>query len=606
MALPVACIAALALIFFLQVRRLHHAYEQVDRSGDLLSLAYQVENVLREIETSEQAYGITGDSSFLRSWKVSVASARKLVIAMKEIVPEGGASAAELGEIVKRFGALEARPRPATRATSEASAKFMRLRGRAWNDLHLRVSNLVATVEGERDHLVFKEEGRTHVTYVAGLGLLTLLGVTVVLFTRKQFLRIAEVYNGALSSVETQARRLEIQARNLEAANHAKTLFLANMSHEMRTPLSAIVGFADLALLPNQSASEVMDAVVTVQRNARQLSSLISDLLDISKIEAGKLQIEKTFVPFAALMDEVQVLFRSQARTKGVEFEIRYQGELPEFIFTDSTRLRQILTNLVGNSLKFTERGRVTVSIAADGNTLTVRVADTGVGIPENRHTELFRPFVQADNSSTRRFGGSGLGLALSLQIARALGGNLVLEKSVAGQGSVFCLTLPLEEKTTLRRFRDLAREKAAQMAPEVRLDGMRILLAEDSPDMQVLIRKILEGAGARVELAANGHEALARALESPHDVVLMDIQMPGIDGLEVTRRLRERDYKGPIIALTAHASETERQRCFDAGCVDHFAKPVDRIALLARLGAFHTGRPAVSSPSNASEAPVS
>ena len=376
-----------------------------------------------------------------------------------------------------------------------------------------------------------------------------------------------------------------------EAANRAKSEFLANMSHEIRTPMTAILGFADL-LLEEPSQSETVDATVTIKRNGEHLLSLINDILDVSKIETGKLVLEAVPCSPKAVLDDVVALMRVKADAKGLLLETCCNPVVPEAISSDPTRLRQILVNLVGNAIKFTETGRVTIALdlAEDAGTppkLCFTISDTGMGMTPGQIGHLFQPFSQADTSTTRRFGGSGLGLAISKHLVEAMGGRICVDSQL-GKGSTFRFqirAIPVSTGQPRRSDKPLT-------APETwenSLVGCRILLAEDGPDNQRLIGHLLRKAGAQVEVAENGMVAARSAIitKDPFDLILMDMQMPLMDGYEATRELRHYGYDGPIIALTAHAMKGDEQKCLDAGCNAYLAKPIDKPTFFGTVARF-------------------
>ncbi|MBX2987131.1 MAG: response regulator [Bdellovibrionaceae bacterium] len=382
-----------------------------------------------------------------------------------------------------------------------------------------------------------------------------------------------------------------------ESASRAKTYFLANMSHEIRTPLNAILGFSEILSNPDLTVSERINSVATIHRNGQQLLHLIDEILDISKVEAGRLEIERKPTDLRELLADLGASLNLKAVEKDLKLVVENIGPFPRWITTDPVRLKQILINLVGNAVKFTRQGEVRVvakwSAAAPGEeaVLRVEILDTGVGI-DSRHVEkLFNPFVQADSSTTRTFGGTGLGLALSKRLASALGGDVWLETSELDRGSHFVMEVAAPP-TSSTPFLDHLHQGSVKSAPDVEgakadLDGARILLAEDAVDNQVLITRFLQMAGARVEIAKNGEEAFEKALTGDYALVLMDIQMPRMDGYEATVRLRERGYSRPIIALTAHALKEEKEKSLRVGCDDHLTKPVDRRTLLESVSLY-------------------
>jgi len=395
------------------------------------------------------------------------------------------------------------------------------------------------------------------------------------------------------AELEAQTLELERAWEQAEAANEAKSAFLANMSHEIRTPMTAILGFADLLAEPDAPEQERAEAVETIRRNGRHLLGVINDVLDLSKVEAGRMEINLARCSPEQVVADVASLMRARAESRGLWLRVEQDGPMPRTIETGEMRVRQILMNLVGNALKFTDEGgvRITSRIIERGRApgedpmLEVDVADTGAGVPEEHLAELFTPFAQVDASSSRRFGGAGLGLAICRSLSELLGGSISV-RSERGKGSVFTFRVAAGRM----QWEDDASAQAANTpgpaeAEETRLDA-RVLLVEDGPDNQRLISVLLRKAGAEVDLACDGREAIDRAVASrergePFDLILMDMQMPGIDGYEATRRLRNLDWAGPILALTAHAMSGDRERCIEAGCDDYATKPIDRASLM-------------------------
>lgn len=384
-----------------------------------------------------------------------------------------------------------------------------------------------------------------------------------------------------------------------EEANEAKSQFLANMSHEIRTPLGAILGFTDLILDPTIADEERRRYSEVVKRNGAQLSSLIKDILDLSKIEADRLEIESVPVSVPNIAEEVIGTLWGVAEKKGVRLCLEPWENLPELIWSDPTRLRQIITNLVGNAIKFTHQGKVTIFIHGEIDReskkpfVMVDVADNGIGISPEQSRYLFKRFSQADPSMTRTHGGTGLGLSLSKALAELMGGDLVLVKSEPGKGSTFRASfpaIPAEERSG-----GLYKEESTHDAPlaeHLPLKGVRILLAEDSADNQLLIRKYLEGEGAQIEFANDGLEAVNKAFESSYDLILMDIQMPRMSGYDATKALRSHGYSKPIIALTAHALREEREKSLEYGCDAHLTKPINRKELVQFVSDLYKKHP--------------
>ena len=406
-------------------------------------------------------------------------------------------------------------------------------------------------------------------------------------------------------------------SRRAEAANRAKSAFLANMSHEIRTPMTAILGYADLLLDPDQTLSDRHDSLQVIRRSARHLLELINDILDISKIEADRMTVERIDTDLPHVVTDVVSLMRPRASAKGLGFRVEFDGAIPRNIKSDPVRLKQILMNLVGNALKFTERGDVCVRVAAqpdasagaakDAFVIRFDIADTGIGMSEEQVARLFQPFMQADESMTRRFGGTGLGLTISHRLAQLLGGELRVSSQL-GAGSTFTVELRTEivEGTDLLAglsesmlapaaipVGDASGSSSPGAAATASMNGpvkgqllaqARILLAEDGLDNQRLISMHLRKAGADVTIADNGRMAVNFVREREFDLILMDMQMPELDGYGAASELRNRGCKLPIVALTAHAMADDRVKCINAGCTDYLTKPIDRDLLLRTL----------------------
>ena len=384
-----------------------------------------------------------------------------------------------------------------------------------------------------------------------------------------------------------QAMQSELTARfrQLEQADRAKSAFLATISHEIRTPLGAILGFSEILLKDRSMGSLQTEHLQAIHRNGEQLLSVIGDVLDLSKIEAGKLSLEKFPVTLAHLFDDVLRSLRLQTEAKGLSFQLERSEDLPLSILTDPTRFRQILWNLTGNAIKFTAAGSITITLAADWDVasqkhiLSVRIQDTGIGIaPEHRET-IFRAFAQADSSMTRRFGGSGLGLVLSRKLAEALGGHLELSWSEIGKGSRFVFELPLAATewnihVPANHNPDLVRAPNPQLKNTT--SQLSILLVDDAPDNLLLVKFLLESQGFQVFCANDAREGLECLARQNFDLILTDIQMPQMDGYEFVRKLRSSQVTVPVIAMTAHALSEERERCLAAGCDAYLSKPLN------------------------------
>ncbi len=388
-----------------------------------------------------------------------------------------------------------------------------------------------------------------------------------------------------------------------EAASRAKSEFLANMSHEIRTPMTAILGYTELMRHNAPGGPDQAECVHVVQRNAKHLLDLINNILDLSKIEAGKMTVSPQTCDLAPLLAEVASLMRARAQEKSLKFTVSFDTALSRNIRTDALRLRQILMNLLGNAIKFTEAGSVEMRLSckAAGRTsrLRIDVCDTGIGMSPEQIQRLFQPFSQGEESTTRRFGGTGLGLSISRKLARLLGGDISV-KSSPGKGSTFSVWIEagaVDHGETIRELRESVVPERASDEPigDFSLHG-RILLVEDGKDNQRLISAHLKMAGAEVVIAENGRTAVDLAQASPFDVILMDMQMPVMDGYSAAAELRKLHLTVPIIALTAHAMSDDRDRCVASGCTDYLTKPVQRDCLLQTV-ARYLGHPASPPP---------
>jgi signal transduction histidine kinase/CheY-like chemotaxis protein len=382
-----------------------------------------------------------------------------------------------------------------------------------------------------------------------------------------------------------------------EAATAAKSQFLAHMSHEIRTPLTALIGFARLLAARSVSESDRLNYAMIISRNGEHLLSVINSILDLSKIEAGKLTVEHIDCSPAQILSEVASFMRVRAIEAGLEFSVELESPIPAVIRSDPTRLRQSLLNLVSNAIKFTPRGSVRVIGGFDTKTspprLSIHVKDTGMGMRREQVDTLFQPFEQLDSSMSRKFGGTGLGLAICKRLARALGGDVEVISAVS-EGSTFTLTTAADVPAgtpMIERLVDSPSPSAAGPMVVAKLAG-RVLLAEDGPDNQKLVTTLLGKSGLTVTVVSNGQLALDAALgtrhaATPFDAILMDMQMPVMDGYEAVSRLRHEGYQGPIIALTAHAMDGERERCLAAGCDDYVRKPIDHSELVSSLAKY-------------------
>ncbi len=392
---------------------------------------------------------------------------------------------------------------------------------------------------------------------------------------------------------KTEQRLKESESMAL-AASQAKSEFLANMSHEIRTPMAAILGYADV-LLGHLKDPDNRNCVLVMKQNGQHLLELINDILDLSRIEAGKMDVEFESVPLVNLVSDVQSLMHVRADEKSLDFRVEFTTDVPEQIKTDPTRLRQILINLIGNAIKFTETGSVVLSVSLlNAKELSFSVRDTGIGISDDQQARLFKPFSQGDSSVTRTYGGSGLGLAISNRLTGMLGGKISVESKL-GVGSTFTVTIPIGPVDGSPLTRPNLNGHSTAVADEklkpVKLD-CRILVVDDRRDVRHISQHFLEKAGAKVTTAEDGQQGIdasmaARDRGEPFDLVVMDMQMPNVDGMHAVAELRSAGIEWPIIALTADAMKGDRDKYLNTGCDDYLAKPIDQMKLVSMVAKY-------------------
>jgi len=387
--------------------------------------------------------------------------------------------------------------------------------------------------------------------------------------------------SAALNSMTEQLQE-SIGSRKLaEEASQTKSAFLANMSHEIRTPLGAILGFTEILKDPTLSTEERERFLATIQRNGEALTKVINDILDLSKVEAGSVAVESLDFHLAVILQDVVDLFAANAADKRIALQLVLDSSANIRVKSDPTRLKQILFNIVGNAIKFTDRGGVTVFAGVYNGFIRVRVQDTGLGITAEQQKKLFEPFTQADSSTSRRFGGTGLGLALSKKLAEALGGTVFIESS-SPMGSSFVIEVEDQHAESGRTAR------RAVETTSVSIVGARALVVDDSSDNRELLRLFLKRNGVHTEFATNGREAIEMALKFEFDIVLMDIQMPEMDGYTALFELMKLGYQKPVVAFTAHAMKEERERALAAGFKAHVTKPVNEMILISTVAKFY------------------
>ena len=491
--------------------------------------------------------------------------------------------------------------------------KVARGRGRA-TSIPLDIENLALVMSVSPAHAgspLLASRGSVAVL-VAGFPLTVLLTTITWSVTRTRA-RAVELARAMTVSIRQSEQRQRVLAVEANAANKAKTEFLANMSHEIRTPMTAIMGYAQVLgeLAAGQShEGEYAEATGSILRAGEHLMAVINDVLDLSKIESGRLEVDHEKCMILRLVRDVSTTLRMCASRKGLAMGVEFDAPFPEWVMTDEHRLRQILINLVGNAVKFTDHGSIVLVLDSDERSLRISIRDTGIGISDKKLAGLFDPFVQLDSSVSRRHEGTGLGLTISRRLANLLGGDITM-RSTLGVGSVFTLTIPRDCPTatpvreTLPGYElgdqgDQGDRVEAEQAGVTRCPAAasrtadsaagagraRILLAEDGAENQKLIEHLLTRAGYTLKIVSNGREALDELERDPggFELVLMDMQMPVMDGYAATRALRDRGCDLPIVALTAHVMDGARQACLEAGCDEYATKPIEREVLYALI----------------------
>ncbi len=393
-------------------------------------------------------------------------------------------------------------------------------------------------------------------------------------------------YNIDVSDYKKHLDDLQMAKQAADAANIIKTEFLANVSHEIRSPMSIILGFAEIMRDENMSELERQDLLTRILRNGHQLLNIINDVLDVSKVEANKIEAESIQFSLYYLLQEIHELFDIKSQEKNLIFKINLSDSIPDLVKSDPTRIQQILTNLISNSIKFTNKGEVTLTVTSspienNKTYISFDVHDTGIGIAPEYQNKIFKPFGQVDATISRKYGGTGLGLFLSYRLAQVLGGQLALVKSQPNEGSTFQFRIPVEVAEASPPVQLTLTHHLSKKSP---LYGIKILIVDDAEENRLLFNRFFSQTGAHVESASNGEIAIQMCQQNKYDIILTDIKMPGMDGYTVLKKIRQFDSKTPIVALTAHALTTEKDKCLQEGFSEHITKPVNRQSLISQV----------------------
>lgn len=576
----------------------------VDHTDRVINQARLTQQLMLDANASLHGYLLTGKQPDLVPFQNAVKQIPDEIATLKKMVGDDKAQLQLINAINSDFLNWMERVEHPDRTKSffsfvvEGEGQSLR------NSIRLRFNDLLEAENTLRHDRVIASNGSTLAMLVSIVVASFISGGVLALLGRRQLLVVSQAYEDGLRLRAMQNERLLKQQQELdaqknllqakmaelqaakdaaEASNRSKSNFLANMSHEIRTPLGAMVGFSELLQQEGTSVEERSEYIEIIRRNSLALARLIDDILDLSKVEAERLDLENLEFNPQELVQDVVDLLSSRAHEKNIYMDVEMRGDFPHRVIGDPMRLRQILVNVIGNALKFTDNGGISIGHEMDSESHEWRifVKDTGIGIGPDHQMHLFQPFMQGDSSMTRKFGGTGLGLALSRRLARLMGGDLELLESTPQLGSTFKITAKLQ------MLPGAEGQPIAVADVQDLLKGLKLLLIEDARDNQLLIKVLLEKSGASVDLAENGLEGARKAIAGHYDLVLVDIQMPVLDGYGATRWLRQNHFMKPIVAISAHAMRGERERCLEIGCNDYLVKPVDRVVLVKTVAKY-------------------
>ena len=585
-------------IFFI-VLMLIGFYIQGEYFNDLSSQARKLEMAkveilkfdkgISEIENALNGYILSGSLDFKKRLDVGMSKIEPISDKLFERVAGDIRKIKALRELLKLYGVFTTHVDESLnlfeKGAQEEAKKFLLNSKNTYMTLKNETSTFYNKLNNDVNKVVQKQKNMAELSAILEIMITLTLVFFIVFIMMKQLKSLTSSYRNLLyKNVENM--------EELRASAKTKDLFLANMSHEIRTPLGAILGFSELLAEDPNLSTEAKSHSVFIRRNSEHLLGLIDDLFDISRLVADKLDLHMESVGLAQFIDDIENYFNSKLNDRKIELRVILDTRIPSKVYSDPVRLRQIVTNLVGNAIKFSSDGStVKLIFSFSSGRLQVDVIDSGIGIEKSIQDKIFDAFIQAEDEHSRNYGGAGLGLSISKKLAQAMGGNLSLVSSQIKVGSHFRLSLPTEAQSTdflERKYREQADvieiNEKSQKRQSFDFSTKKILLAEDSPENQVLFKIFLESANANLKIVGNGSDAVRQALAEDYDAILMDIQMPGLDGYEAVNILRGSHYDKPIIALTAHAMKGEKEKCLNAGFSDYISKPVGQQALLEIL----------------------